>query len=119
MEEQDYSVLLEEHGEKVILRLVGYKKIDLNNVYEISVVFNDLKSRGISEIAIDLSAIDYVDSSGLGCLAHAANDLRKLKKKLNILSPSKGVNHLFLMGGFDSFFTIYTDQNMFLERKTT
>ncbi len=109
--EPDYRVELETHGDYILIRFVNYTKLDLYNVRDLVEAFKEQNEKGNIHIAVDLSTIEYIDSSGLGALASQGNFLVKKGTKLNLLTPSSGVMHLFRAGGFNKFFTICTDLN--------
>jgi len=47
------------------------------------------------DIHIDMSELNYIDSSGIGFLILVSEKLRKFNKKLKILNPSPNLQNLF------------------------
>ena len=89
---------------------INYEKIDLYNARDLVEIFKLQNNNGQEDIAIDMSGIQYIDSSGLGALATQGMYLSKKNKKLILLSVKSSVNHLFKTSGFDRIFKILPDK---------
>ena len=61
-------------------------------------------------INLDMSAIDFVDSSGLGVLIAVLKRMRFVGGDLVIRAPSPSVRKLFGLTGLDKVFTVETDE---------
>jgi anti-sigma B factor antagonist len=51
----------------------------------------DLLSRGHNKILFNFGDVDYIDSSGVGCLVGAFTSVRNHKGELKLLCPTKNV----------------------------
>src|ERR1700741_1245553 len=51
----------------------------------------DLLSKGQNKILFNFAAVDYIDSSGVGCLVGAFTSVRNNKGQLKLLCPTKNV----------------------------
>jgi anti-sigma B factor antagonist len=51
----------------------------------------DLLSKGQNKILFNFAAVDYIDSSGVGCLVGAFTSVRNHKGELKLLCPTKNV----------------------------
>ena len=70
----------------------------------------ELLADGRSNLILDLSALTYVDSSGLGQLIAIWTSIRNRGGKLIILRPSLQVCKQFEITKLDTVFTIVTDE---------
>jgi len=61
-------------------------------------------------ITLDMSGIDFVDSSGLGVLIAVLKRMRFVGGDLVIRDPSPSVRKLFGLTGLDHVFTLETDE---------
>ena len=60
-------------------------------------------------VRLDLSAVDFVDSSGLRILIDAHQRLRDAAGSLTIIAPSDAVVRLFEISGVQDYLTIERD----------
>jgi len=51
----------------------------------------DLLSKGHNKILFNFAGVDYIDSSGVGCLVGAFTSVRNHKGELKLLCPTKNV----------------------------
>lgn len=65
-----------------------------------------LSSSNISHIVVNLSGIEYLDSSALGMLLLLQHNAKEEKKTLVLSSPSPFTQRIFDVVGFDKLFTI-------------
>lgn len=85
MSEKDLArVALERHGDVVLARLSG--EIDLSNAAAVE----DQVTGGLggsTAVAVDLSALTYLDSAGLALLSRLAGRLSELSGSLRLVAP--------------------------------
>lgn len=60
-------------------------------------------------VAIDLSRVDYADSTALGLFVALRNRLRERGGKVELHSPSRQVRKLLAYAGLDTVFEIFDD----------
>ena len=58
------------------------------------------------QLALDMSGVEFVDSSGLRVLIESHQRLQDAGRQLRILSPSPAVQRLFQISGVDTYLTI-------------
>jgi anti-sigma B factor antagonist len=63
-----------------------------------------------ANLIVDLSCVDFVDSSGLGALVAALKQLRS-HKKIALCALQRPVANLFKMTRMDRAFNVYSDLN--------
>lgn len=80
-------------------------KLDFEHVDQFEKCFTESAlSSSESAIGIDLSKIEYIDSSGLGGLIKALNNAKNQGKSLYLFSASKKIQSVFTMARLDKFF---------------
>ncbi len=109
--ESDYGIEVSKYKNFVYITFINYQKLDLYNARDLVEVFKVQNENGSDDIAIDMSTINYIDSSGLGSLATQGMYLAKKSKRLNLISITSSVSHLFKASGFEKMFKIYPDKS--------
>ena len=110
-EESDYGIEISKFKNYVLITFINYQKLDLYNARDLVDVFKVQNENGSEDLLIDMSPINYIDSSGLGSLATQGTYLSKKNKRLNLVSITSGVSHLFKASGFEKMFKIYPDKS--------
>jgi anti-sigma B factor antagonist len=59
-----------------------------------------------SDVVVDLSALEFIDSSGLGVLVGALKRFQAVGHHLTLRSPTSAIRRVFAMTGLDQAFTI-------------
>lgn len=67
--------------------------------------------QGVSQVNLELSAVDFIDSAGLGALVGVKVWAKKYRCRLALLSPSRGVSDILMVSKLDSIFDIITGQD--------
>ncbi|MBN1898014.1 MAG: STAS domain-containing protein [Spirochaetes bacterium] len=81
--------------------------IDINNVGELKKLLKNGIEQGFKKIIVDFQKIDYIDSSGLGCLMDVMKDLKGKGGELGILSISSDVLEVFTATKIGQYFKFY------------
>lgn len=94
-------------------------KLDFEHVDQFEKCFTE-KALNSGEVAIgiDLSKIEYIDSSGLGGMIKALNNAKNLGKNLYLFSASKKIQSVFTMARLDKFFTFVSPSEFKLKYPT-
>ena len=79
---RDGTIKLKKKGRVCILKLSG--KLDLYNIYQVEIFFNQLVEKGNKSIILDLKKVSYLDSSGLGGLLKMSTDIKKYNGNMSI-----------------------------------
>jgi anti-sigma B factor antagonist len=69
-----------------------------------------LQSAGKRNIILDLSNVDYIDSTGLGALVISATSLRKAGGNIKLLNLNRRTIELLVMTKLATVFEIFTDE---------
>lgn len=95
----------EEQG-KIVIALEG--EIDLENAGEVrKTLLNSLKQK--KDLLIDLSAVSYIDSSGIASLVEGLQVARKQKNELSLVSVSIRALRVLELARLDRVFAIHAD----------
>lgn len=91
-------------GPAEILEIEG--EVDVYNSFEVKSAVDELLEAGKARIAIDLSRVPYIDSSGLGALITAQSRVEKAGGSLTLISPSEQIRSVLALTKMGSFFRI-------------
>jgi len=66
-----------------------------------------LAESGVKRLIIDLSKVEYMDSTGLGVLISGLKRLRESEGNLALVGPGVRITRIFEITGLDKIFDIY------------
>lgn len=89
----DLAIDVLARGDETILRLAG--DIDIHSAPEVSEQLNRLQSGGTSAIVVDLSGVNFLDSSALGALVAAHRAQTEAGGTLKLAAPREHVRKVF------------------------
>jgi anti-sigma B factor antagonist len=90
-------------------------QIDLYSAPQFEQRTHEVIEQGKSRIVVDLSAIGFMDSTGLGILAGALKRLRGADGRLGIVVADYDVERMLDSTGLDGMFAIYRSRDEALE----
>jgi anti-sigma B factor antagonist len=70
----------------------------------------ELAAAGKVNLVLDLSAVDFIDSTGLGALVMCATSLRKASGNVKLLNVNRRNVELLVMTKLATIFEIFTDE---------
>jgi len=91
---------------KISGRLVFGREVD-----RLETVVADLLKDKESKVVFDLSALDYVDSSGIGTIVSCLTQIKKAGSELRTAGASPRIKRLFTMTGVDKLLSLYPTVN--------
>jgi anti-anti-sigma factor len=94
-------------GEKVIVK--PGQDIVSGIAAELRQEFKSLVGGGTTDISVDLSGVDLIDSVGLGLLISVYNSLVKVDGRFEVVKASKNLQELFKNMRLDKHFTVRGD----------
>ena len=103
MTEDVFEFETEEHGGSAIVRLVG--ELDLAEVGTLQAEFDRLCANGLSALTVDLSGLDFLDSTGLHALLRLRGRCERQQLSLQLVPGPPSVQRLFRITGTDTQFT--------------
>ncbi len=77
--------------------------------------FNERLDEGIFKVAIDLSAIKHVNSTGLGVFITLLTRARKKGGELVLINPSDYIRNLLIITKLNSIFHVFSTETEALE----
>jgi anti-sigma B factor antagonist len=89
--------------------------IDGNTVPSFQSTLEEIKTRGIRRLVLDMSKIKYVNSTGLGSLVKYADSFKSSGGGMALIKVPAKVKIVIEMLGLNAFFDICTDLNAALE----
>lgn len=91
---------------QTLLQLSG--RFDFTTRSQFIAQADDAISRASSpEIGVDMSGVDYIDSSALGMLLMLRDKAKKLDKAVFLINPSGYVRQVIVTAQFDRLFAIH------------
>lgn len=88
-----------------------YGEIDISNVSELQREITDLIEKGTANIVLNLSGVEYMDSSGIGMIAFDHVKADRNKKSLKLASVTEDVMRILNTIGLDSILAIYDTED--------
>lgn len=88
-----------------VLKLVG--KLNMVSAPQLREVISSSVLAGNSRLAVDLSDVDFMDSSGLGALVNGLKSTRQAGGDLRIASPTEQVKLVLELTNLDRVLTAY------------
>ena len=73
---------------------------------------SDLRTRGLVKILVDLSAVTYIDSSGIGMMAATLKEVRKHGGDLRLMRLNTRGQRLFSVMKLKTTFEVFEDETM-------
>ena len=66
----------------------------------------DLAQKGVSKVILDLSGVEYIDSSGIGIVMLSSGRLKQAGSRMVVVVPEGRVLQLLKMAGLDALLII-------------
>jgi anti-sigma B factor antagonist len=95
-------------GHRAVISVGG--EIDLLSAPELRQAIDEALATGGLELWIDLTATEFMDSSGLHALLEAQERVCELRRRLTIICPPGSVRRLFEVAGVVDRFTLAADR---------
>ena len=93
--------------EIAILTLKGRLTLGESNLIREKVT--QLAASGLSKVVVDLTAVDYIDSTGLGILVICFTSLKKQGGALKLVNPNKRNVELLLLTKLHTVFEVFNE----------
>ncbi|MBW3615398.1 MAG: STAS domain-containing protein, partial [Actinobacteria bacterium] len=97
---------IEACGNGSVTRLAVFGEVDAASAPELEAWLSQAASAGCAEVVLDLSGLEFIDSSGLSVLVSAHKQLRDAGAQLVIASPPPPARRIFDISGLDRVLTI-------------
>ena len=99
------QITYEQRGESLVIHVGG--EIDHHSAVRVRTEIDErIIAERPSRVLLELSAVDFMDSSGLGLIMGRFALLKKFGGTLSILDPSPAVMKMIRLAGMDRMLTI-------------
>ncbi|MCS6985586.1 MAG: STAS domain-containing protein [Leptospiraceae bacterium] len=103
------DIRLRDLGQHKILEIYG--DVDLYNVGELKkAIFDLIEKEEVKSLVIDLKAVPYMDSSGIGALVAGQKKMKLRGGKFALMHLQDDVFTMLKLATLDRFFTIYESE---------
>jgi len=93
-------------GSTTILRLAGMVKVG-ENLHELERILERAANEGTGAVVLDLSELEYLDSTAIGTLVGGLHRLKSEDRDLVLVNPRERIAGLLRVANLDSLFEIY------------
>lgn len=90
----------------VLVKIRG--RIVLDECDRLKTVIVSLINPSVTQVNVDLSEVEFIDSAGLGALVGIKVSANKHRSRLTLISPSRGVSDILMVSKLDSLFEVIT-----------
>lgn len=97
---------VESHHDIVVVRIDG--PLDTVASYSFQESMDQLLEQGVYKFIVDLEALDYISSAGIGVFPGIAQTLREHQGGIVFINVSAKIKRLFEMIGLTTIFTIHS-----------
>jgi anti-sigma B factor antagonist len=104
-----FDIQKRKKGDVVLLDLVGSLTVGANEQFFKETV-SDLTARKHNRIVVNLGAVEFMDSSGIGALVKSYTTITQNGGKLKLLQPNKMIRHTLKITGLLGIFEIFDDE---------
>lgn len=95
-------------GDVNVIKLIGRLTPDEQEDLLLKAV-KQLTEAGEKYFLVDMSAVNYINSTGIGSLIQCFKKAQDVGGDLKLLNPSQSVNHIIQVSKLDSIFKSYND----------
>ena len=101
-----FDVSIDEHAEHYsVLAVRG--EVDLHTAPKVQYAIERAVGNGADAVVVDMSAIEFMDSTALSTFMRAKDHLGERNISLRLAAPSQAVERIFAVTGFQDYFDIY------------
>jgi anti-sigma B factor antagonist len=108
----DLTLEMNDAESRTVVRVAG--DVDIDSAPALRVAVRDLLDKGRRALVVDVSSVDFIDSTGLGVLVGALNETRQQQGTLELICTQRRMLNLLRLTGLDEAFTVH--ESDFLEQ---
>ncbi len=105
MDDQEPIHSIELAGERTVIHLAG--ELDSITAPALRAGLDSLIRGGSTDLVVDLAAVTFADSTGLGVLISALKKARQCQGRLELAAPAPVVVTLLRISGLNQVFTVH------------
>jgi anti-sigma B factor antagonist len=99
------DLVVTSHDENTVLELSG--RLDLNSSSQLKGRVKELLAEGKMNLVLDMSDVNFINSSGLGTLVSILKDVRMVKGRMVVCDLAQYVQEIFEITQLSHIFDIY------------
>jgi anti-anti-sigma factor len=96
-------------GQRVVLGAAG--EIDLITAHRLEAAADDALDKGARDLWIDLSDVEFIDSSGIHALLQIRGRVEALNRRLAVICPLGPIRRAFELTGLDEALPLYASRD--------
>ncbi|MCX7680144.1 MAG: STAS domain-containing protein [Spirochaetes bacterium] len=105
------SISTETKNNIIIIHLKG--ELDINSTHDFKTATSSKLAIRPSTIALNMSGLNYIDSSGIGALVKLNKDTHAAGIHLILFDLEEGIRNMFKLSRLETIFTILTGAEFF------
>lgn len=101
-------------GKASMIELEG--EVDVYTAPQLKQQIINMLDSGTYNVIVNLSAVEYLDSTALGVLIGGLKRLRERNGTLDLICPNPRIKRIFEITGLDKIFDIYSSEDEALQK---
>ena len=101
----DLTLRVDDIAGRAVIRVGG--DVDIDSAPALRSLVGDLLTDGRRDLVVDISAVDFIDSTGLGVLLGALKDTQRQDGVLELICTQRKMLNLLHLAGLDEAFTVH------------
>ena len=85
-----------------VIKIAG--NVNLYELFMLREAFDEFQDKKLEKVILDLSEVDYIDSSGIGLLIAQATKLRDKQIRFILAGINQSIEHVFKVTSFAKLF---------------
>ena len=86
-------------------------EVDLHTAPEVQgAIEQAAEAAGVNAVVVDVSGVEFMDSTALSALVRSKDSLEQQGISLRLAAPSKAVERIFSVTGFEDYFEIFSSR---------
>ena len=98
------DIVFQEEPEVVKIKLI--REVDISTVAKLREDLYEIVDKNASDVRLDCSDLNYIDSTGLGVLVGVLKKVKEKNKNIYITNLKSNIQKLFFITGLDKVFII-------------
>lgn len=95
----DFTIDIQPESSAPVVRITG--EVDVHSCPKLNDTLTELINNGNQDIILNLDNVHYIDSTGLGSIAHAARQVENDQGKILIVCTKPQVKKIFEISGLE------------------
>lgn len=101
----DLTLGVDDVDGRAVIRVGG--DVDIDTAASLRYAVRELLEDGQRDLVVDVSGVDFIDSTGLGVLVGALKDTQGQQGRLELICTQRRMLNLLRLTGLDEAFTVH------------